>query len=77
MASPRRAPGRAVRPGFPLTPARWLVGLWLLAALQYGGAAIVLRADPLLLYLLVQLSWLSAVLLSILEPGQARWWPGR
>ena len=56
--------------GSPSRQRRWLVGLWLLAALQYGGAAIVLRADPLLLYLLVQLSWLSAVLLSILEPGQ-------
>jgi hypothetical protein len=59
-----------------LQPHRSLVLLALLAALQYGAAALLLRADPLLLYLLVHLTTLSAVVLALLgDPVWTSWQP--
>jgi hypothetical protein len=55
---------------------RSLVLLALAGAVQYGVAALVLRADPLLLYLLVHLSLIGTVLLALLgDPAASNWQP--
>lgn len=67
-------PGGALRRW--LRQRRSLVLLVLLGASQYGAAALLLRADPLLLYLLVHLSLLGAALLALLgDPAAAAWQP--
>jgi hypothetical protein len=55
---------------------RWLVLLSLMAAVAYVAGGRLLGADPLLLYLMVQLSLLGAVALWLLgQPADALWQP--